>query len=131
MQAVTVHWVDRPLHVTYLVPQSCGLHFTVCAVQNLRQYHFCSRQSCHPATLASVLRTCLFWICFALKLAILPFCCLRANVVRNYVSSIKELSGENSIYRFTNKYSFLKTKFRNDNSYTLTLLLFSKSKVIF
>ena len=53
-------------------------------------------------------------------LAFLPFCCLLANVVQNYVSSIKELSGENNIYRFTNKYSLLKTRFRNDNSYTPT-----------
>ena len=61
-----------------------------------------------------------FWIFFALKLAILPLCCLLANVVQNNVSSIKELSGENNIYRFTNKYSLLRTRFRNDNSYTLT-----------
>ena len=61
-----------------------------------------------------------FLICFALKLAILPFCYLLANVVQNYVSSIKEFSGENNSYGFTNKYYLLKTRFRNDNSYTLS-----------
>ena len=45
---------------------------------------------------------------------------VKAKYLQNYFSSIKELSGENNIYRLTNKYSLLKTRFRNDNSYTLT-----------
>ena len=42
---------------------------------------------------------------------------MKAKYLQNYVSSIKELSGENNVYRLTNKYSLLKTRFRNDNSY--------------
>ena len=38
---------------------------------------------------------------------------VKAKYLQNYVSSIKELSGENTIYRLTNKYSLLKTRFSN------------------
>ena len=71
------------------------------------------------AIFIKILNDFILWVMF-LKANTCILFFVKAKYLQNYVSSIKELSGENTIYRLKNKYSLLKTRFRNDNSYTLT-----------
>ena len=61
----------------------------------------------------------ILWVMFLKANTCIPSFC-ESKILTELRFKHQRVTGENNIYCLTNKYSLLKTRFRNDNSYTLT-----------
>ena len=67
-----------------------------------------------------ILNDFILWVMFLKANTCIPSFC-KSKILTELRFKHQRVVRENDVYRLTNKYSLLKTRFRNDNSYTLTL----------
>ena len=75
-----------------------------------------SKVTDYAALTIKILNDFILWVMFLKANTCIPSLC-ESKILTELRFKHQELSGENNIYRLANKYSLLKTRFRNDNSY--------------